>query len=93
MRNAIANGFVWVMYRMSILVAVSSLVANLLPNAERLNKYPRLKQCYLFLIDYIAFFALNWRAQLPSLEQEMLGFRKHVKQLIQRVTPPRSKTT
>ncbi len=56
-------------------VAAASLLANFLPRQSAFDRWPRVKITYGYLIDVVAFMALNFRACLPSLQQEFLGFR------------------
>ncbi len=72
-------GFRYVFFHACAVVAGASLLANLLPRESLLEKRPKLRKFYGFLVDYVAFFALNLRADLPSLDQEFLGFRRHIR--------------
>ena len=56
------------LFRLCAFVASNALLANFLPNERRLRHWPRVCQAYTFLIDVVAFFALNWRKRLPSLD-------------------------
>jgi len=53
-----------------------AILANFLPKAERLDRWPRLCGIYIVFVDLVAGFGMNWRYQLPSLDLEFLGFKR-----------------
>jgi hypothetical protein len=70
----------WLLYRhlifrLAAVIASCSIVANLLPNAKKLDNYPDLQCCYEIVVILVAAIALNWRAHLPGLEAQFLGFK------------------
>jgi hypothetical protein len=75
MISEISFGIMSIFYHLCVVISCASLVANFLPNARFLNHYPKLQALYLLLIDWIALLALNFRADLPSLDKEILGFK------------------
>lgn len=64
-------------YAMGVSVACS-IIANLLPNANFLDGYPRAQKAYSAVINFIATLAINIRHCLPSLDVEApaLGITK-----------------
>lgn len=54
----------------------ASLLANFLPDADRFQRWPRVHGCYVIFVDLIALVALNLRADLPSLDEEFMGFKR-----------------
>lgn len=72
-------GFRWVYFRMCSVVFWAALIANFLPDSRYLTKSPRARNAYEFIVDYVALFALNFRANLPSLEREFMGFKRRVR--------------
>ena len=69
-------GFRYLVRSYCVVVACASLLANFLPPAKWLKRWPRTCHVYTFLVDVVAFVALNLRLCLPSLQQEFLGFRR-----------------
>ena len=60
-----------------------ALIVNFLPEADRFRKLGRAPfYTYLYFVDLLALFALNWRAQLPSLDSEFMGFRRTARHYI-----------
>lgn len=72
-------GLRWVYFHACELIAFCSLLANLLPHEKRFARFPRVHWWYVFLVDYIALFALNIRANLPCIELELFGFRRKIR--------------
>ncbi len=70
------------LFRVCAFIAANSLLCNFLPKSTCLKRFPKLRYGYEILIDLIAGFALNWRIQLPSLDQEFIGFRRAAKHAI-----------
>ena len=62
-----------------VFIACNSALANVLPNAKRFNRWPKVKYAYTWLVDMVAACALNWRICLPSLDHEFMGFRNTVR--------------
>ncbi len=75
-------GFRHVVRSVAVWVAFNSLLANFLPNEKRFLQWPRVCRCYVWLVDFVAFNALNFRACLPSLQQEFMGFRRSVRRKV-----------
>ncbi len=67
--------FLWV----CVFIVVNAVIGNLWPNSEHLKNWPKLRYFYEMLIDVNSAFALRWRAQMPSLDKEFLGFRREIK--------------
>lgn len=71
-------------------VASCSLLANFLPRLAwvdlKMKRWPRLQRpvhdFYLWFIDMVAFCALNWRIELPSMQFEWMGFARRAKHTI-----------
>lgn len=61
-------------------IAGSALLANFMPNDKLFEAYPHVRRAYRFLIDVVAFVALNFRVCLPSLQAEFMGFRESRRQ-------------
>lgn len=76
MISEIIFGIMSIFYHLCVVISCASLVANFLPNARFLNHYPKIQAFYLLLVDWIALLALNFRADLPSLDKEILGFKR-----------------
>jgi hypothetical protein len=74
-----------VLFRLASIIAVCSGIANILPNERILAKRPLAQSVYEVAIFIIATLSLNWRARLPSLHAEFLGFRadEHTRTLAQ----------
>ena len=72
-------GLRWVFFHMCAWVFWSSVIANLLPPVKNFSRHPRWCWWYEFVIDLVAFFALNIRADLPSIEVEAMGFRRKIR--------------
>lgn len=66
-------------YRVCAVIAVCSIAANFLPAASKLDAIPKLKSLYCVFVDLVAGFGGNWRADLPSLAMEFMGFRRKVR--------------
>ena len=56
-------------------IATAAIAANFLPRAAKFQRWPKLYSTYTWLVDVVALFACNWRANLPSLDEEFLGFQ------------------
>lgn len=67
------------LFRLCVFVSCNALLANFLPSAEKLWRYPRAQRAYGVFVDLVAGFGLNWRAELPSLDREFFGFRRKVR--------------
>ena len=67
--------FRYLIFRFSVFIAINAMLANLLPNAKCFAKRPSVQCWYEVLVCLIAIFSLNWRACLPSLDAEFLGFK------------------
>jgi hypothetical protein len=76
MISEISFGIMSIFYHLCVVISCASLVANFLPSARLLNHYPKVKAIYLLIVDWIALLALNFRADLPSLDKEILGFKR-----------------
>ena len=63
------------LFRFCVFISMNALLANLLPRAKHLARWPLLQCWYEVLIALIAIFSLNWRACLPSLDIEFMGCR------------------
>ncbi len=63
-------------FRVCAFIAANSILANLLPRSSRLGRHRKVHNFYCLVIDLVAFFACNWRVNLPSLDQEFMGFRR-----------------
>lgn len=66
------------LFRVCVFIAVNALLANFLPRAARFRKHRTFQCFYIVVIDLVAAFGLNWRAELPSLNQEFMGFKRRV---------------
>ena len=53
---------------LAVFSCANAALANCMPSSQRFCRHPRIKLAYEFVVDVIAFFALNWRKRLPSLE-------------------------
>lgn len=70
-----------------VFIAFCSLLANFLPRLSwldrSLKRWPSIQgpmhDFYLWLIDMVAFCALNWRVELPSMGFRWFGFARHAK--------------
>jgi hypothetical protein len=72
-------GVRWVFFHVCFVIATSSLLANFLPDIRYFRNHPRFQLVYSFFVDYVALFALNFRTNLPSLDQEFMGFRRRLR--------------
>lgn len=57
-------------------ISANALIANFLPDSNKLRNYPRIRYAYEVLVDVVAGFSLNWRTCLPSLDAEFIGFKR-----------------
>jgi hypothetical protein len=69
-------GYRWVWFHFCELVTLCAIGINFMPRESRFDGRPLLLATYRFVVHYIAFFACNWRARLPSLDLEFMGFKK-----------------
>lgn len=73
-------------------IAICSFIANFLPKTTwvdaQMKKSPWPALCgpvhdfYLWLIDMVAFCALNWRVELPAMDFQWLGFARNMKHAV-----------
>jgi hypothetical protein len=62
-------------FRICAFIVLCAFVSNFLPDERRVAGYPKTRYVYRAFVDIIAGFGLNWRASLPSLDLEFMGFR------------------
>jgi hypothetical protein len=82
----------WLRHDFHVLTEVvfwAALVANIMPATVIFRRWRWALAVYCWLVDFVAFLALNWRTRLPSNDLEFLGFRRPAMRWIRKHTPHR----
>ncbi len=56
-------------------IVPAALLANFMPRARYLDKWPRLQYIYEGVLFFVAVLSLNWRAEIVGLDAPMFGFK------------------